>query len=231
MADANRRILIIEDQADIVSLLEMNLRQKGYTTEAAADGEAGLARFRRRRPDLVILDVGLPKLDGIEVCRAIRAASTVPILMLSERGEEVDRVLGIELGADDYVTKPFSLRELQARVKALLRRSAIPQKAETPAETIAAGTLEINGATCEVRVAGRLVPVGAKEFDLLRALASEPGRIHGREELLERIWGYKNAAELDTRTVDQHVMRLRRKLGAEGARLVTIKSRGYRFKA
>jgi len=229
---ARKRVLIVEDKPEIVKLLEMNLRREGYETSSAADGQAGLARFKLLKPDLVILDVMLPKLDGIEVCKAIRAASTVPVLMLSGKGEEVDRVVGLEIGADDYMTKPFSVRELLARVKALLRRPAIQKDAPAGggARSILAGSLEISLEAFEARVGGVPVPLTTKEFNLLRTLAEAPDRVFDREELLTLAWGSKNSAELDTRTVDQHMARLRKKLGAEGARLLTIKNRGYRFR-
>ena len=193
---------------------------------AETDGRAGLEAFGREKPDLVILDVMLPKLDGFAFCKAVRAKSQTPIVMLTARGEEVDRVLGLELGADDYVTKPFSLRELMARVKTILKRSAPTPKAAG----LKAGTLEVDLERYEARVGGKTIHLSSKEYALLRCLLEADGRALTREQILEQVWGYDKSLELDTRTIDQHILRLRERLGAEAARVVTVKNVGYRLK-
>ncbi|OGR94053.1 MAG: DNA-binding response regulator [Elusimicrobia bacterium RBG_16_66_12] len=227
---AQEKILVVEDDKDIVKLLRYNLEKEGWRVVAAADGEAGLACLRRERPDLLILDVMIPKLDGFEVVKAVRRESRVPVLMLTARKEELDRVLGLELGADDYVTKPFSVREVLARVKALLRRSA-PAAQSTPGGLLRAGGVELDPERYEVRVRGRAVELTTKEFDFLKVLLQAAGRALTREQLLEKVWGYDRSLDLDTRTVDQHVTRLRDKLGAEGSIVATVKNVGYRIKA
>ena len=220
------RILVVEDEKNIVKVLKYNLEKEGHKVAVSGDGEEGLAAFRKDRPDLVLLDLMLPKLDGFGFCKAVRQESTTPILMLTARKDEVDRVLGLELGADDYVTKPFSVRELMARVRAVLRRAS---KDDSRA-VLRAGALEINVETHEARLAGKLFPIRAKEFEFLKCLFQAKGRVLSRDELLEKIWGYDRSMEIDTRTVDQHIARLREKLGKESGRLVTIKGVGYRLK-
>ena len=221
------KILVVEDERPLVKIIKFNLEQDGHAVITAADGEAGLAAARAESPDLVILDVMLPKLDGHEVCRRLRKESRVPVLILTARKDELDRVLGLELGADDYVTKPFSVRELRARVKAILRRAGEPEAA---GRLLRAGDLELDAERYEVRVAGRALTLGAKEFDFLRCLLEAKGRVLTRDELLEKVWGYDRGLDLDTRTVDQHVKRLREKLGTEAERLLTVKNVGYRLK-
>ena len=225
---ARARILIVEDEKPLVKILKFNLEQAGYQVLTAADGEAGLAAFRREKPDLVLLDVMIPRLDGFEVCKAIRAISRTPIMMLTARKEEVDRILGLELGADDYVTKPFSVREVLARIKAILRRGE--PAADAKGECLRAGTLEADLERYEVRIKGRPVGLSTKEFELLRCLWRADGKALRREELLEAVWGHDRGLELETRTVDQHINRLRGKLGAESSRLVTVKNVGYRLR-
>ncbi|MBI4345442.1 MAG: response regulator transcription factor [Elusimicrobia bacterium] len=221
------KILIVEDERSLLKGLRFNLEREGYKVATATDGQAGLEAFGREKPDLVILDVMLPKVDGYGVCRAIRQKSQTPILMLTARGEEIDRVLGLELGADDYVTKPFSLRELLARVKAILKRVG---PAARPA-ALRAGPLELDLERYEAKCSGRAVHLSSKEFDLLRCFMEADGKALTREQILERVWGYDKGLELDTRTVDQHVLRLRERLGPEAPRLVTVKNVGYRLKA
>lgn len=225
---ASTRILIVEDEKPLVKILRYNLEQQGYQVLTAADGEAGLAVFRRESPDLVLLDVMIPRLDGFEVCKAIRLIARTPILMLTARKEEVDRIIGLELGADDYVIKPFSVREVLARVKAVLRRAE--PVADAKDETLRAGTLEADLARYEVRLKGRPVSLSTKEFELLKCLWQVNGKALRREELLEAVWGHDRGLELETRTVDQHINRLRGKLGAEASRLVTVKNVGYRLR-
>ncbi len=225
---ASARILIVEDEKPLVKILKYNLEQQGYQVLTAEDGEAGLAVFRRERPDLVLLDVMIPRLDGFDVCKAIRLIARTPILMLTARKEEVDRIIGLELGADDYVIKPFSVREVLARIKAVLRRAE--SVADAKDETLRAGTLEADLARYEVRLKGRPVSLSTKEFELLKCLWQVKGKALRREELLEAVWGHDRGLELGTRTVDQHINRLRGKLGAEASRLVTVKNVGYRLR-
>ncbi|HVE14430.1 MAG TPA: response regulator transcription factor [Elusimicrobiota bacterium] len=224
---AGQKILIVEDERNIVRLLQFNLEAEGYRVCAAYDGEAGLAALRKEKPDLVLLDLMLPKVDGYEFCRQARKDSSVPILMLTARKAEVDKLLGLELGADDYVTKPFGIREVLSRVKAILRRTS---PTGDPGKLLRAGKLELDPARYEVRVAGKPATLSSKEFELLKVLLESDGRVLTREDILEKVWGYDRSLELDTRTVDQHVKRLREKLGAEAQRLVTVKNVGYRIK-
>ncbi len=227
MADKPKKILIVEDEQDLVKVLEYNLQKEGYLTAKAYDGEAGFALFQTFRPDLVILDLMMPKLNGMEVCRMIRKESGTLILMLTAKQEEVDRVLGLELGADDYVTKPFSLRELLARVKALFRRT---QPSVPASSSFKNDLLEISFDRFEVKVRGEMCDLTSKEFELLRFLVGGQEKVFSREELLQQVWGVDKSAQMDTRTVDQHVARLRKKLGPAKKYLLTVKSRGYRFK-
>lgn len=220
------KILVVEDEKNISKILKYNLEKEGHKALVFEDGESGLAAFVKEKPDLVILDVMLPKLDGFGFCRAVRAGSAAPIIMLTARKDEVDRVLGLELGADDYVTKPFSVRELMARVKAILRRST---KDDTRS-VLRAGSLELDLDKHEARLNGKLFSIRAKEFEFLKCLFQSKGRVLTRDELLEKVWGYDQSMEIDTRTVDQHIARLRDKLGPEADRIVTIKGVGYRLK-
>ena len=228
---SGEKVLVVEDEKNIVKLLKFNLEGQGYRVVAAADGEAGLDLLRRERPDLVILDVMLPKLDGFEFCREARRETRTPILMLTAKKEEVDKLLGLELGADDYVTKPFSVREVLSRVKAILRRSG-PRAAqkEQAASAIRVGALELDFERYEIRVKGKAVAMSAKEFDFLGLLARADGKVVTREQAIEKLWDTDDASDLDTRAVDQHVKRLRGKLGPEGDRIVTVKGVGYRLK-
>lgn len=220
------KILVVEDEKDLVKLLKYNLEKEGYRVSVANNGEAGLAAFQKEKPDLVLLDVMLPKLDGFEFCRAVRKDSKTPIIMLTAKIEEMDKVLGLELGADDYVTKPFSVRELLARIKAILRRSTIPKDEST---LVRAGNLEVDLERYTVTVAGNPVKLSSKEFEFIRCLIQAQGKVLSRDHLLEKIWGYDRGMDIDTRTVDQHIARLREKLGAESNRILTIKNVGYRF--
>lgn len=219
-------ILVVEDEEPVRELVGMYLRREGYRVVVAEDGEKALEVFRSLTPDLVILDIMLPKVDGWTVCRFIRERSQVPVIMLTARGEEIERVLGFELGADDYVTKPFSPREVVARVKAVLRRA----KAVTgQANVLYYHGLLIDRDACRVEVQGREVQLTPKEFDLLWFLASHPHRVYSREQILEHVWGYDYTG--DTRTVDAHVKRLREKIKSPGGRsyIVTVWGKGYRF--
>jgi two-component system phosphate regulon response regulator PhoB len=223
-------ILVVEDEVDLAELVAFNLKQAGYTAAIATDGASALSEVRRKKPDLIILDLMLPDLSGTEVCRRLRsdpATKPIPIVMLTARGEEVDRVLGFEVGADDYVTKPFSPRELVLRIGAVLRRS-LPVEPEAPGQGIQIGEMTIDVPRHEVRIGPEPVPLTALEFKLLLDLASRKGRVQSRDSLLERVWGY--APGIETRTVDTHVKRLREKLGAVSHYIETVRGVGYRIR-
>jgi DNA-binding response OmpR family regulator len=224
----HERVLIVEDEAPLAKAVRFALEDEGFRVAQARDGEAGLKAWRENGADLVILDVMLPKLGGLELCRRLRKDSRVPIVFLSARGSEVDRVVGLELGADDYVTKPFSVRELCARVKAILQRCVAPGAAP---QALKAGSLELDERRFGARLAGRPLVLGLKEFELLRALLRADGCVLSRDALLESVWGYEPSLDIQTRTIDQHVKRLRKKLGPEAWRLSTVKGVGYRLEA
>jgi DNA-binding response OmpR family regulator len=216
----------VEDDANIADLVALYLRQASYRVYQAATGERGLELVQQRSPDLVILDVGLPgALDGVDVCRKLRDRGTLPVIMLTARDSEVDRVLGLEMGADDYVTKPFSPRELVARVRALLRRAGARTAAGRP-PIVAVGGVEIDTGRREARVDGAPVPLAAQEFDLLQYLAENRGLALSRRQLLDGAWGPDWIG--DDRTVDAHVRQLRKKLG-ESLPLATVWGVGYRL--
>ena len=222
------RVLIVEDEPDIRNLVVLHLQRDGYQVTSAGSGEEALRQVRLSPPDLVLLDLMLPTMSGLEVCRRLRqepATATLPIVMLTAKADEVDKVVGLELGADDYVVKPFSPKELLARVRAVLRRSR-PVPGAAP---IVIGALTIDPGTHTAAVGGEALALTPKEFDLLRALVDAHGRVLSREFLLDRVWGYARAGEVESRTVDVHVRRLRVKLGAEGRRILTVKSVGYRL--
>ena len=223
-------ILVVEDDKSIAKILSYSLGKDGYRVVLAADGDAALSAFRAHQVDFVILDVMLPKVDGFDLCRKFRAQSQVPILMLTAKREEVDRILGLELGADDYVTKPFSVRELAARIKAIRRRRAQPTPEPAAAQSFRAGKLEVDFERYETRVRGESVALTPKEFEFLKCLALADGKALSRNQLLEKVWGYDESMEIDTNTVDQHIARLRGKLGPESGRLITVKNVGYRLK-
>jgi phosphate regulon transcriptional regulator PhoB len=222
------RVLIVEDEPDIRELVVHHLKREGYQVSAAASGEDALRQVRAAPPDLVLLDLMMPAMDGLEVCRRLRqdpATASLPIVMLTAKGDEVDRVLGLEIGADDYVVKPFSPKELLARVRAVLRRSR-PAPGAAPTTV---GALTIDPGTHTASVGDKVLALTPKEFDLLRALVDARGRVLSREFLLDRVWDYARASEIESRTVDVHVRRLRVKLGPEGRRVLTVKSVGYRL--
>ncbi len=222
------RVLIVEDERDIRDLVLFHLEREGFQVSSASSGEEALRQVRHASPDLVLLDLMLPAMGGLEVCRKLRqdpATVALPIVMLTAKGDEVDRVLGLELGADDYIVKPFSPKELLARVRAVLRRA----KPAPGAAAIAMGALAIDPGTRTVTVQGAPLTLTHKEFELLSALADAQGRVLSREFLLDRVWGYSRAGEIESRTVDVHVRRLRVKLGSEGRRILTVKSVGYRL--
>jgi two-component system response regulator ResD len=223
------KILVVDDEPNIREVVGLYLRRDGHAVVSAADGEQALELYRRSRPDLVVLDLMLPKVSGLEVCRRIQAQRRVPLIMLTARGEEEDRIVGLGLGADDYVVKPFSPRELAARVEAVLRRTG---ETTEPAGggTLVFGDLRIDPATREVTVRDELVVLTAREFDLLRHMASHPRRVFTRDQLMDAVWGYAFSA--DTSTVTVHVRRLREKLEDDPARpryLQTVWGIGYRF--
>jgi DNA-binding response OmpR family regulator len=217
-------IVVVEDDTNIADLVDMYLRREGFRVIQAGTGETGLAAIERERPRMVILDVGLPgSIDGLEVCRRVRAKQSLPVLMLTARDGEVDRVLGLELGADDYVTKPFSPRELVARVKAILRRSDGTTEHN---EVLMAGRVEVDVVRREARIDGEPVALASKEFQLLQFLAERPGRALSRQQLLDGVWGAGWYG--DDRTVDAHVRQLRKKLG-DALPLSTVWGMGYRL--
>jgi two-component system phosphate regulon response regulator PhoB len=222
---SGRKILIIEDESDVADLLTLNLRKGGFKTTAAADGATGLQKVRDERPDFIVLDLMLPKMSGLEVCKILKgdaATAHIPILMLTAKAEEVDRIVGLEFGADDYVTKPFSPREVMLRIRAILRRG------EKPEETLQAGSISIDPARHQVRVSGKRVHLTSLEFKLLRTLIQRRGRVQDRDKLLNDVWGYESV--IDTRTVDTHVRRLREKLGKAGDVIETVRGFGYRLR-
>jgi len=222
------QVLVVEDEPDIRDLIVLHLQREGFQVRTARNGADALRQVKASLPDLVVLDLMLPELDGLEVCRRLRrdvATASLPVIMLTAKGDEADRVVGLELGADDYVTKPFSPKELVARVRAVLRRARPP---EGPT-AFSVGGLSVDFGKRQTAVGGAPVALTPKEFDLLRALIEAHGRVLSREVLLDRVWGYARAGEIESRTVDVHVRRLRQKLGAEGRRIVTAKSVGYRF--
>jgi DNA-binding response OmpR family regulator len=220
-------VLVVDDEPIVREVVVRYLRSEGYRTIEAADGDVACELVERERPDLVVLDLMLPGTDGLAVCRWIRARFELPVIMLTARVEEADRIVGLELGADDYVTKPFSPRELAARVKTVLRRS---RSAAVVDARLAFGDLEIDGSAREVRKAGALLKLTAKEFDLLWFMASNPRHVFSRDQLMDRVWGYE--AAFDTGTVTVHVRRVREKIERDPARpehLETVWGVGYRF--
>jgi phosphate regulon transcriptional regulator PhoB len=222
------RVLIVEDEPDIRELLAFHLERDGFHVTKAKSGGDALRHIKSGLPDLVLLDLMLPEVDGLEVCRRIRQdprTTALPIVMLTAKGEELDRILGLELGADDYIVKPFSPKEVVARVRAVLRRS----RAMSGTAPVVSGRLTIDLERHTVVVAGATIELTPKEFDLLRALAEARGRVLSREFLLDRVWGYAASGEIESRTVDVHVRRLRVKLGEEGGRITTVKGVGYRL--
>jgi DNA-binding response OmpR family regulator len=220
-------ILVVEDERNIASLVELYLTNEGFSVTLAQDGAEALVAYERVRPSLVLLDVMLPGMDGFEVCKRLRAKGRVPIIMLTARDQEIDRVLGLELGADDYVAKPFSPRELVARVKAVLRRAEPPPPDEE--ELLRLGAVTVDVARRVTTAGGREVDLTPKEFDLLAFLIRNRGIVFSRERLLDRVWGYERP--VDTRTVDSHVRSLRAKLGDDVDVVKTIRGVGYKAEA
>jgi len=221
---------VVEDEPDIRRLIVLHLERDGFRCRTASNGPEALREARAVVPDLVVLDLMLPELDGLEVCRQLRrdaSTAAVPIIMLTAKSDEVDRVVGLEIGADDYVSKPFSPKELVARVRAVLRRA----RPEPAPRVLAQSAITLDPSRHMVTLHGRRLELTPKEFDLLHALLDAAGRVLSREHLLNRVWGYARADEIESRTVDVHVRRLRAKLGDAGTRITTVKSVGYRFEA
>jgi DNA-binding response OmpR family regulator len=231
MAQQAPRILLVDDEHSVQKLLASALRKDGYEVVGALDGRAALDRIADGVFDLVVLDLMLPKIDGFEVCRQVRATSSVPIIMLTAKVEEIDKVLGLELGADDYITKPFSMREFRSRVKAVLRRSQLARAEEPVEEQLEDGELRIDFEKRRVTVEDEPVPLTYVEFEILAALACHPGRVYSRATLLERVWG--DSAYRDPRTVDVHIRHLREKLERDPKTpelVQTVRGVGYRFR-
>jgi phosphate regulon transcriptional regulator PhoB len=223
-------VLIVDDEKDLVDLVRYHLEKDGHKCLEARDGEAALQLARERNPDLIVLDLMLPGVDGLEVCRKLRKdpkTSSVAIIMLTAKAEEVDRIVGLEMGADDYMVKPFSPRELVARVKAVLRRGLSLELSSVQQ----VGTLLVDEGKHQISIGGKAVDLTVKEFDLLCGLMKANGRVLNREQIMETVWGYANAVDIESRTVDVHIRRLREKLGEEQKRVVTVKGVGYRFDA
>jgi len=224
----DKKVLIVEDERDVVDMLALNLRKAGgFLISTATDGAAGLTKARAEKPALIILDLMLPKMPGLEICKILKSDSTtrhIPIMMLTAKAEEIDRIVGLEFGADDYVTKPFSPREVILRIRAILRRGA----AETTDEELTAGPITIDPARHAVSVERKRVNLTSLEFKLLRTLMQRRGRVQARDRLLNDVWGYESV--IDTRTVDTHVRRLREKLGKAGEIIETVRGFGYRLR-
>ena len=222
-------ILIIEDEKNIVELVKYNMEQAGYRVTAAMKGDEGLLLSRKEKPVLIILDLMLPEMDGLDVCKALKQnekTASIPIIMLTAKSSEADKVVGLELGADDYITKPFSPRELVARVKAVLRRMK-DVKSQNP--LLQSGPLEIDTARHIVTLNKKEVSLTSKEYDLLKSLMAADGRVLSRDQLLNQVWGYDESLNIETRTVDMHIGQLRKKIKQEGDRIITVKNVGYRF--
>ena len=230
------KILVVEDEVALQETLSYTLKRQGYEVDVAGDGPSALETARRVHPDLILLDIMLPGMDGFEVCRVLRQESTIPVLMLTARDDEIDRVVGLEVGADDYLTKPFSMRELLARIKAMLRRVRMIRQETTPAavggapQVLTFDNLDLDLTRREVRLNGKPIAMKPKEFDLLHFLAQHRGQVLTREHILERVWGWDYIG--DSRTVDVHVRWLREKIEADAAnpqRIITVRGAGYRF--
>jgi two-component system, OmpR family, response regulator len=224
------KVLVVEDDANLLETLKYNLKKESYAVVTAVDGEQAVEVARREKPDLILLDIMLPKLSGYEVCRILRKEMTAPVLMLTARAEETDKIVGLEIGADDYVTKPFSMRELIARVRAMLRRTRIMETSLPEADIIRIGDIQIDIARHRALLNDIVIELNPKEFDLLTFMARNKGLVFSREQLLEKVWGYDYAG--DTRTVDVHIRWLRQKIEADPGNpkyVVTVRGTGYKL--
>ena len=227
---AEERVLVVEDEPGLADTVRYNLEREGFEVDVASDGRVGLDMFRKQKPSLVLLDLMLPGMPGLDVCRAIRAESMVPVIMLTAKDAEADKVAGLELGADDYVTKPFSMRELVSRVRAVLRRPRMDESRDNGDEILRGGPVEIDVASHEARVRGEPVAFPPKEFELLEALLRSKGRLLTRPFLIDEIWGSDYFG--DTKTLDVHVKRVRKKIEEDPhnpAHLLTVRGLGYKF--
>ena len=223
---AKAKILMVDDQQDLALLLKSHLNKEGYQFLHAGTAESGLSEVRRHKPDLILLDIVLPGMDGLELIRILRRETSAPVIFLSSKAAEIDRVLGLRLGADDYLTKPFSFAELEARICAVLQRTKGPRSGSP----IRAGGLEVDLERHEVRVSGRYQELAPREFQLLQLLVEAEGKVISRDDVLGKLWGVNDAFEVSSRIVDQHVARLRRKLLSERERIITVKGIGYRIR-
>jgi DNA-binding response OmpR family regulator len=230
---ANQRILVVEDDTTLLDVLKYNLEKEGFEVVTAGDGVKALEQARAEQPSMMILDIMLPNMDGYEVCRILRGEMTIPILMLTAKAGEIDKVVGLELGADDYMTKPFSTRELMARVRALLRRSTITKQVDDKTETppvLKSGNLELDISRHETSIDNNSIELSPKEFDLLSYLMKHKGKVYNRDFLLKQIWGYEYSG--DSRTIDVHIRWLRKKIEVDPdhpQRLITLRGVGYKF--
>ncbi len=232
MAEPLPTVLVVEDEASFVEALVVGLKREGFLVKVARDGAEALDVFDAVRPDLVLLDVMLPKVNGIDVCREMRARSRVPIIMVTAKGAEIDTVVGLEVGADDYVTKPYRLRELVARMRAVLRRAPVTEEGDGPVDVLVVGDVRLDPERHEVSVRGQMVTLPLKEFELLELLLANAGRVLTRETLIDRVWGPHYVG--DTKTLDVHVKRLRAKIEDDPAaprRITTIRGLGYKFES
>jgi two-component system, OmpR family, response regulator len=231
MTAKTTRILLVDDEQPVQKLLTYPLEKEGYEVVQAFDGQQALAQFDKQQFDLVVLDIMLPRMDGLEVCRRLRAKSQVPIIMLTAKAEEIDKVLGLELGADDYITKPFSMREFRSRVRAALRRAEMIPAPDSDEEPLERGDLKIDFAKRHTELAGKLITLTYVEFEILSALARSPGHVFTRDMLLDRVWG--DSSYRDPRTIDVHIRHLREKIEPDAKNpeyLLTVRGVGYRFK-
>ena len=227
---ANEKILVVDDDTNICELLRLSLTKEGYQVTTANDGEEGLEKFNQLKPDMVLLDVMMPRMDGLEVCRRIRKLGNTPVMMLTAKGETFDKVLGLELGADDYMVKPFDTKEVVARIKAVLRRCTVTtSQTESSEGVIEFDNLRLDMNSYELRVKGKVVEAPPKELELLNCLASHPNRVYTRDQLLDEVWGFEYYG--DSRTIDVHVKRLREKLAGASDKweLKTVWGVGYKF--
>ena len=226
-----KKILIVEDEPAIHELVKYNLQKEGYSVISAYDGVAGADLARDQKPDLILLDIMLPRMDGIEVCKMLKSntrTSGIPIIMVTAKSEEADKVLGLEIGADDYLAKPFGLRELLARIKAVLRRQK-KSGSSGGKELFELGDLILDDGRHEATLKGKPLYLTSKEYDLLKALLEADGRVLSRDQLLDQVWGYEHSENIETRTIDMHVGQLRKKLKSEADRIITVKNVGYRI--